>query len=205
MSINSGTSDTTTRHKKFKKLTESRWNIEVVALANKDLQEKKWSKPLLMPLVSDIKKFREETLDIANNCIQLLYNNQDNRNTYKELVNCILALLIVFNRRRIGDVQFLKLKDYERDKKTDFTDFECILTNSEKMLTKKYKRVVNGGKGSRAVVILAPENIQGFITVLLENRGKYIASDNEYIFAIPGSKIKWGKGDVAIRTLAEKN
>lgn len=27
------------------------------------------------------------------------------------------------------------------------------------------------------------------------------SSDNEYVFATPGSKIKWGKGDVAIKAL----
>ncbi|KAJ8946138.1 hypothetical protein NQ314_008960, partial [Rhamnusium bicolor] len=103
--------------KNFKKLVESRWNIELGPLANKDLQEKRWKKPLLLPL--------------------------------------------------------------------------SILTESEKVLTGKYKRVINSGKGSKAVVILIPEIIQDFINILLDNRSKYIPSDNEYVFATPGSTIKW--------------
>lgn len=42
-------------------------------------------------------------------------------------------------------------------KKTDFTDFQSALTEAEIVLTKKYKRILNSGKGSRAVVILVPE------------------------------------------------
>lgn len=57
--------------KNFKRLVESQWNTELGSLANKDLQEKRWNKPLLLPLVGDIKKFREKTLKIANICKQL--------------------------------------------------------------------------------------------------------------------------------------
>lgn len=77
------------------------------------MQEKRWNKPLLMPLVSDIKKFKDETLNMTYNCKKLFLNNKDDEKTYKELVQCVLALLIVFNRRKIGDVQFLKIESYK--------------------------------------------------------------------------------------------
>lgn len=188
----------------LKKLITSRWNIEISSLANKDLQEKRWNKPPLIPLVSDIQIFREKTIKMASECDQSFKNNEDDVETYKLLVNCTLSLLILFNRRRIGDVQFLKIKDYSNNAKTNFDDFENVLTESEKMLTKKYKRVINSGKGSRAVVILVPEMLQKFIATLLEFREKYISSENEYLFALPQSKVKWGQGDIAIRNLAKK-
>ncbi|RZC38003.1 hypothetical protein BDFB_013121, partial [Asbolus verrucosus] len=181
-----------------------RWNIELGSLANKDLQEKKWNKPLLVPLVSDVKKFREETIKLAQNCERLFLENKDNEGIFKLLVQCTLALLIIFNRRRIGDVQFLKIEDYLNDTRTNFKDFENVLTQAEKILTSKYKRILNGGKGSRAIVILVPELLQNFLNIILKYRPKYIhSSDNDYIFSIPGSKKKWGKGDVALRTLAK--
>ncbi|XP_031357056.1 uncharacterized protein LOC116180961 [Photinus pyralis] len=188
--------------KNFKKLVISRWNTEISSLANKDLLEKRWQKPLLLPLVSDVKKFRDGIMEIARECQNKFHMKEDNEHTYKLLVQCTLSLLIVFNRRRIGDVQYLKIKDYTIGKKSNIKDFENALTEMEKALTTKYKRVVTGGKGSRPVVILIPELIQNFMGVLLEHREKYIPNDNEYAFAMPGSKIKWGKGDVAIRNLA---
>ncbi|KAB0791718.1 hypothetical protein PPYR_03518 [Photinus pyralis] len=189
--------------KNFKMLVESRWNIELASLANKDLMEKRWQKPLLLPLVSDIKIFRDECLKMAEECENVFRQGNDDRNTYKLLLNCTLALLIVFNRRRIGDIQYLKIADYKRDIRSDVNDFESVLTDVEKMLTSKYKRVVNGGKGNRAVVILIPELLQRFIDIILKNRDKYITSDNEYVFAVPGSTVPWGKGDVAIRALTK--
>ncbi|KAJ8961520.1 hypothetical protein NQ318_014770 [Aromia moschata] len=107
--------------KNFRKLVECRWNIELASLANKDLQEKR-----------GIKKFREETLNVANTSKKLFFNNNDNGSTYKDLVQCVLSLLIVFNRRRIGDVQFLKLSEYQCDTNHTFTDFDSLLTNTEK-------------------------------------------------------------------------
>lgn len=65
--------------------------------------------------------------------------------------------MILFNRRRIGDVQYLKLTKYAINRKTDFSDFENVLTEGEKALTREYRRVVCSGKGSRAVVILMPK------------------------------------------------
>ncbi|KAJ8935818.1 hypothetical protein NQ318_023372 [Aromia moschata] len=121
--------------KNFRKLVECRWNIELASLANKDLQEKHLNggkKPLLLPLLSGIKKFREETLNVANTSKELLFNNNDNGSTYKDLVQCVLSLLIVFNRRRIGDIQFLKLSEYQCDTNHTFTDFDSVLTNTEK-------------------------------------------------------------------------
>nr|CAH7712402.1 unnamed protein product [Callosobruchus chinensis] len=190
--------------KNFKKLVETRWNTEISSVVNKDLNEKRWQKPLLVPIISDVKIFREKTLEFAKECKKKFQDNEDTEDTYKLLVQCTLALLILFNRRRIGDVQYLKINDYLSQRKSSFQDFESALSEGEKLLTKRYKRVLNGGKGSRAVVILIPEILQGFISIIIDKRNKYIPPGNNYMFAAPRSKIQWTQGDVAIRCLAKK-
>lgn len=127
-------------------------------------------KPLLLPLVNDITKFKNGVLELIAECEEKFLNKNDDEKAYKLLVHCTLAMLIIFNRRRIGDVQYLKIKDYESEKRSKYTDFENVLTSTEKQLTKKYKRIVNSGKGSRAVVILVPESLQKLIALLLKNR-----------------------------------
>lgn len=97
--------------KYFRSLVETRWNSEISSVANKDLNEKRWQKPLLIPLVNDVKVFREKTLEYATDCQKQFLNGIDTNDTYKLLVYCALALLILFNRRRIGDVQYLKIND----------------------------------------------------------------------------------------------
>ncbi|KAJ8929701.1 hypothetical protein NQ314_017595 [Rhamnusium bicolor] len=147
---------------------------------------------------------REETFKIVENCEKAFKNNTASEKDYKTLVQCLLALLIIFNRRRIGDVQYLKISDYKNDQRSNYTDFENVLSSTEKVLATKYRRVLNSGKGSRAVVILFPEVIEIYIKLLLEHRNKFIEEDNDYLFAIPGSKVKWGRGDIAIRNLTKK-
>lgn len=39
---------------------------------------------------------------------------------------------------------------------------------------------------------------------MIENKSRYLPSDNEDVFAISGSSIKWDKRDVAIRTLTKR-
>lgn len=190
--------------KNFRKLIDSRWNIELTSLANKDEMQKRWQKPLLLPLVTDIKKLKEETIALAEENRALLVSDNINEKSYKILSQCTLALLIIFNRRRVGDVQYLKIKDYKNDKKINYKDFEHVLTETEKILTQKYKRVINSAKGSIAVILI-PEILEKYIDVLLVHREKYITdNDNEYVFTLPGSKAKWSKDDVAIRTLCKK-
>lgn len=122
----------------LKKMTITRWNTEVSSLANKELQEKRWRKPLLVPLVSDIQKFTDGAIKIARESEQKLKDNMDDILSYKTLVQCTLTLLIVFNRRRTGDVQYLIVNNYLNVTKTEITDFENVLTETEKILTKIY-------------------------------------------------------------------
>ncbi|RZC34640.1 hypothetical protein BDFB_012835, partial [Asbolus verrucosus] len=157
--------------KNFKKLVESRWNIELASLAQKDLHEKRWSKPSLLPLIDDVKLFRDECLRMAKNCDETFLKQKDDQKTYKLMVNVTSALLIRFNRC-IGDVQFLKIAAYTSDQRNNYADSENALTGTEKMLTRQYKRVLNSGKGSRTVVTLVLQIIENFINVLLKNRHK---------------------------------
>lgn len=190
--------------KSMKELMISRWNIEMASLANKDLKEKHWNKPLLIPLVSDIKLFREKTYEIAKKSVKTFKDNVDTEKDYKTLVQCVLSLLIIFNRRRIGDVQYMKISDYKNEQKSNFKDFLETLSATEKVLAMRYRRVLNSGKGSQAVVVLIPEDIDAFIQVFLEHRCKYLCKDNDYLFSIPGHKVQWGRGDLAIRNLSKQ-
>lgn len=123
-------------------------------------------------------------------------------NDYKSLVQCVLSLLIIFNGKRIGDVQYMKISGYQNDQKSNYKDFEDALSATEKVLATRYRRVLNSGKGSRAVLI--PEDIDEFIQIILNHRHKYFCEENDYLFSIPGHKVKWGKGNLAIRNLTKR-
>jgi hypothetical protein len=49
------------------------------------------------------------------------------------------------------------------------------------------------------------KEIEKMINTLLQYRNDHIFDkENEYVFAMPNSIIRWGKGDVAIRELSKK-
>ncbi|KAI4464786.1 hypothetical protein MML48_3g00014709 [Holotrichia oblita] len=157
--------------KRLKHMIETQWNCEISSLAIKDLAENKWNKPIRLPLTKDVIKFRDYVIQISNENFNVLQTNKSNKNAFKILTESSLCLTILFNRRRIGDVQYVHVESYLKNFETmDQEEFSSVLTESEKVLTSTYKRVVAGGKGSRAITILFPKNLQKYIDLLLEIR-----------------------------------
>lgn len=126
--------------------------------------------------------------------MEKLKGDWKNEIAYRKLVDSTLALTILFNRRRIGAVQYLYIESYQKDFSTNNAD-ECLktLTKSELHLTKHYKRVITGGKGCRAVPVLFPQNLQNFIQKILNCREKtnIVPKENPYLFSYPKSKNRW--------------
>jgi hypothetical protein len=87
-------------------------------------------------------------------------------------------------------MSFLKIENYKKNQRSNFAqEFENALSKTERMLTTKYKRVFNSGKGSRAVVILLYSSRQ---------RLRLCHSGKQH------SMGKRRRCDVAIRSLARK-
>ncbi|XP_060520468.1 uncharacterized protein LOC132698436 [Cylas formicarius] len=176
--------------KRFRDLIASQWTTEISSLAFKTMCETKWNKPAILPLTKDILKFKDFVIQCGNKAAANLKNDPNNKKEYRILTDVCLILTILYNRKRIGDVQYTNLDTYLRNFSSINQD-ECLnaLTESEKILTKNYKRVVTGGKGNRPVIILFPRDIQDYINLMIEIRLKtnFISLDNRYLFAYPYS------------------
>ncbi|KAF5273546.1 hypothetical protein FQR65_LT17132 [Abscondita terminalis] len=140
-------SEKKTEIKELRKLIDNHWCSELSSLALKDMKEKQWNNPIQLPLTSDIK----------------IFNNYLNTSA-DDAFNDLNALTVMFNRKRIGDVQYLKIESYTTPSKgtTDQEDFINSLTSVEKILCTKFKRVITGGKGSKPVPILFSNKLQKF-------------------------------------------
>jgi hypothetical protein len=192
--------------KRFRELIMSQWTTEISSMAFKDLNEKKWNKPVILPLTKDILKLKDYVSEVANKAIAHLNTEPNDKKQFKFLVEATLVLTILYNRKRIGDVQYTLLQTYLQNF-SSINQEECMnaLTESEKVLTKHYKRVVTGGKGSRAVVILFPQSIQNYINRIIEirNSTQIVPDNNGYLFAYPDTA-HWARGDVALRKFAKQ-
>ncbi|KAL1490034.1 hypothetical protein ABEB36_013945 [Hypothenemus hampei] len=113
----------------------------------------------------------------------------------------------MFNRKRIGDVQYLQLEAYTKSNSNfeNPEEFHSNLTSVEKILSKKFKRVVTDGKHSKPVPILFPRKVHKFISILIEVRQTFniVPSSNPYLFANPNSTNSWMSGVHVLQRLAK--
>ncbi|KAK4882271.1 hypothetical protein RN001_005590 [Aquatica leii] len=192
--------------KRLKNLIISHWNAEVSSLALKDLNEKQWEKPKLFPFTRDIINFQKYVLKKAKEASDNVTKEEHAKKEYRRLSENILALTLLLNRKRIGEIQYLKVKTYNAEISINQQEeFLESLSESEKVLTKNFKRVITGGKGSKPVAILFPKDTQKYINVMLNVRSKYVPQTNEYLFANPGTENRWLSGYHTLKKLASES
>ncbi|XP_031344680.1 uncharacterized protein LOC116171817 [Photinus pyralis] len=118
-------------------------------------------------------------------------NVQDFRYALQQLASYTLVSLMVFNRRRPGELERITL--------TDFANLKSAHTISalgghfqanpdDARLANRYKRFEIRGKLNRTVPVLVDFEIEACINLIIQNREKLgISSDNPYVFACPSN------------------
>jgi len=98
----------------FEALMKSRWKYEISGGARRELQKRSFNKPLLLPLTNDVMKLtaylkdqQAEALNVVSCTVQGDFGCE-----YRRLAEMILAQVILFNRRRQGEVSKLTLDIY---------------------------------------------------------------------------------------------
>lgn len=155
--------------KDLKKLVIGHWCNELSSLALKPLTERKLIKRVELPLASDINKLYSYISSLAENAYNQLCQHIEPPRNYKILTEAVFAQTIMFSRKRVGDVQYLKIETYNTDLGTTNQEaFTESLTPTEKLLSKRFKRVTEGGKGSKGVLILFSRKLQKYIASILK-------------------------------------
>lgn len=115
--------------------------------------------------------------------------NEKNSKAFRTLTEGVFCSLLLFNRRRVGELQRIPLQIYLNHSDSNWSkEFEKVLTPSEKLLINTLKRIVIKGKRGRGVPVLFDKiSVEG-LQVLIEKRNDYFEHYNEYLFALPGTK-----------------
>nr|CAI5853461.1 unnamed protein product [Callosobruchus analis] len=192
--------------KMLRYMISTHWCNDVSSLANKVLNEQKLSEPKLLAVTEDIKTLNTYVKTLADQACDTLKKNQDMKMNYKVLTEYALVLAVIFNRKRIGEVQILTMAAYEN---CDISiNQECLksLTEIEKCLSATFKRVVVFGKGSKPVPILFTKLMQKYVEMILAVRKTttLVPQSNTYIFANPNSNDRWMSGPAVLRKYAHK-
>ena len=194
----------------FSELISIKWNEEVSAQAARTLYQNKKNSPNATPLSEDVatlSKYLEDqaksTMDAMSVCKQC-----EIKKYWTRLAEITLTVLILFNRRRQGEVSKMAVSDYTKSIGSQIHNKDVLegLTAFEKSLCEKLKRIEITGKRGRLVPLILTDSMKASMDFLMENREKAsISNDNPYFFARTNNQsISHIRGCDSLRKLTEE-
>ncbi|XP_026103476.1 uncharacterized protein LOC113074980 isoform X2 [Carassius auratus] len=172
----------------FAQLYLESWRFDIAGQALTQLNRAKWNAPQLLPLTQDYQRlhcYLEEKLQ------QHLKDLKEHRSStnWKELAKVTLTQVMLFNRRRAGEVSRMRLSAYlSKDTSEEQGDVNLALTALEQKLCRHFVRIAIVGKRGRKVPVLLTPSMRESLDALTESREECgVLKDNEYLFALPQS------------------
>ncbi|CAH1099872.1 unnamed protein product [Psylliodes chrysocephalus] len=169
----------------FRRLLENMWKHEISSKAGNDLNTKTWNKITLVPLAADLKLFRSYLITKGTEAAQKLEKNLNDYKAFNLLLETVFCRLLLLNRRRVGELQRLKVATYllTEGGNKNYEEFSDAVSATEKLLLQKFKRVVTRGKRGRGVPILFSCDMQEHINIILRARPEFVKDGNLFLFA----------------------
>lgn len=168
----------------FRTLYQTKWPEFISSSARRTLSEMKYNKPTMLPPTEDVAKLNNYLDKRSKSSVAALTEERTQQN-YSMLAQTTLVKIILFNRRRSGEVSKMKVKNFvERDRTQ--TDEAIALTAYEKKLCNHFERAELVGKKSRKVAVLLTPDMTNALNLMLEVRQECgVPAENDYLFAIP--------------------
>ncbi|XP_060084578.1 uncharacterized protein LOC132563843 [Ylistrum balloti] len=161
----------------FLELYESEWAESISSQALTTLHNSKFNKPQYVPLAADVKRL---TIYLKKRA-DVLQESSDSKGL-DDLVEVVLAQLILFNRKRSGETQRMEIKDYREGIKESGValdeEVQMSLTKFERELCAVHYRIKIKGKRGRKVSVLISEDVKNSIDHMLSKRPK----ESKYLF-----------------------
>ena len=187
--LQSGNESLKLRAEAFKQLCEIDWSTEVSSQALGTMHERRYNQPRRIPLAEDVKLLNNHLYENAAKAIKSLQSCQDTAK-WRELCEITLAQVTLFNRRRGGEVQRIKVQAYMSGVTNGGSVQEEVaasLSQTEKELVKKMDRVEFRGKRGRKVAVILTQKHKQQIDLLISLRDRVdIDGENTYLFPRTG-------------------
>nr|XP_023027552.1 uncharacterized protein LOC111515565 [Leptinotarsa decemlineata] len=136
--------------------------------------------------MEDIKKSNSYVMTKRNHYFEALMK-KFNVNTWRNLANFTLINILIFNRRRPGELERSLISDLDSlARSEENTDTYKKLSGNDKIYVREYVRFVVRGKLARGVPVLLHNSMHECVKLLLKYRKEAGIDDkNPYIFALP--------------------
>lgn len=132
-----------------------------------------------------LQKFEDYLKKEIANSLSSLESNPQNRLEYRNLLECVYCSIMVFNKRRVGELERMPIDLYEKSNTVKSLEFEKLLTETEKILYSSLKRVVIRGKRGRGVPVLIDKKTEVALDTLIKLRTNFNLDNNIYLFGLP--------------------
>ncbi len=168
---------------RFQALCTKEWTELVSHTALATLNKAKFNKPSTIPFTQDVQRFHQYLEQKSADAVKNLTENESPQ-AYAELARVTLAQIIIFNRRRAGEVSKMKLESFKKRDKTELhEDIAVGLTPFERKLTRHFSRVEIMGKRGRKVALLMNPEVVTAATLLANKRDACnVHNDNPFLF-----------------------
>lgn len=184
----------------FKQICETRWSECVSSKALRNLSEAKWNCPQLLPFAEDVKKMHQY-LDGKNKEYQTKLEENPNNKNWAELAKIALCQVILFNRRREGEVSKMTLNAFTlRDTSSTHPDVELALSDLEKTLCRHFQRIeIQGKRGRKVPILLTPNMVSSMELLVKTRRSCDVPDENIFMFGRPQTLSHFRGSDVIRR------
>ncbi|XP_078790319.1 uncharacterized protein LOC111947145 isoform X1 [Oryzias latipes] len=170
----------------FKTLFSTKWSEFISHTALSTLNERHFNKPSTLPFTEDVQCLHRHLEKITDEALKDLEEHSSPK-SYSELCKVTMAKVILFNRRRGGEVSKMTLCGFQgRDSSALHKDIAFGLTKFERHLCQHFSRVELRGKRGRKVAVLLSPDMVSAITRLTEKRADCgVLAENPFLFARP--------------------
>ncbi|KAJ8043636.1 hypothetical protein HOLleu_10822 [Holothuria leucospilota] len=170
----------------FEDLCSLEWSTEVSHHALGTLAKRHWNKPQNLPLGEDVVKLNRHLKKVAQDNAEKLCKDPSDTSAWYELSKATLCQLIVFNRRRAGEVERLLVEECSKITDEMNSDILNSLSEWEQNLCKKLMRLEIRGKRGRRVPVLMTQALHTNVRNLISARSRVnVSESNIYLFARP--------------------
>ena len=173
----------------FITLYQHRWSQAISSRAMFTLHKRKFNATRRIPLADDVQKLYQHLQSTCDKARELLIATP-NPTSWKDMAEASLGQIVLFNRRRGGEMERMTVQDYEKglvSGKTLQGEILESLSGFEKALAKNLERVEIYGKRGRRVPVLLTKCHKYNIDMLLDFRDSSgLNVENNYIFGRQG-------------------
>ena len=176
--------------------------------ARNTLEDRHYNKPKLLPLMEDVSTLHQyldqRSASLRTDC------ERSPREYYPDLAQTCLTQVILFNRKRAGEAQRMKVSNFRNaitnaSETLANSEISQALSKFELELCKTHLRVEIKGKRSRKVPILLTEDMIASIKVILDSQEAAGVSGSKYVFARPCMAKHPYRGDRCLRYFARES